>query len=302
MWKISDKANICSKLHGHNPATVGALVDKWGPCIRTALLVSRDPAHGDRRQQSRALAAARLLAAKPETTYEDGDCNLPTSKFSHILFMVPSRIVDPLGDPTDLAAVTYLVPTLHLSRILDAERQKVSVDNLLRLYDVSSMNGFPRQDDGWQVKKKMHVLMSREATVKIFSISRRSTIQTSDSLCPGTIREFVREARSGVSSFYWFPSRSNFYGIDGILVDHSNLYALQATIYDTHEPPNDGLEKIWQAIGADAGQTFTWHFVLVTDKQTLAEQYANSIEEQLSDFALGAENVHVSAWVSVLST
>jgi hypothetical protein len=94
-------------------------------------------------------------------------------------------------------------------------------------------------------------------------------------------------------TFYWFPSVVNFPGIDGILVNGNNIYALQATIADTHRRPDAGLKKAWEAIGAASAQLYKWHFVMVTDKKSLAEKYVTKLGTHVS---LGRNSLKVPVW------
>ncbi|KIL58556.1 hypothetical protein M378DRAFT_170456 [Amanita muscaria Koide BX008] len=101
-------------------------------------------------------------------------------------------------------------------------------------------------------------------------------------------------------SFYWFPSVVDWPGIDGVLVNGNDIYALQATIADTHRGPRDGLKKVWQTIGADVARLFTWHFVVVTDNKDLADKHTTDFGTRLDDVALGRRpHVKVLAWVCV---
>jgi len=50
----------------------------------------------------------------------------------------------------------------------------------------------------------------------------------------GTASALQAAARNRLSSFYWFPSFVRLPGIDSVLVRGNNIYALQATIADTH--------------------------------------------------------------------
>jgi hypothetical protein len=94
----------------------------------------------------------------------------------------------------------------------------------------------------------------------------------------------------------------NFVGLDGVLVNGDDIYNLQATIADTHTGPLEGLRKVWQTIGAAVAELFKWHFVIVTDKQTLADKYAEELGTQLRDVYLGRKRIKVSAWVCVLKS
>jgi len=106
-------------------------------------------------------------------------------------------------------------------------------------------------------------------------------------------------ACNGFPSFYWFPSGVNFPGIDGILVNGKNIYALQATIADVHRMPDAGFKKAWEAIGAASARFYNWHFVMVTDKQGLAEK---ELGTHLRGVHLGSGHLKVSVWGCVLES
>src|SRR6266508_3800744 len=98
---------------------------------------------------------------------------------------------------------------------------------------------------------------------EVFNTSAKSHMHSA-SLAPGGTASTLRAAaHNRPSPFYWFPSIVNYPGIDGVLVNGNNIFALQATIADTHDEPRDGLKKVWQTIGAAVAQNFTWHFVIV---------------------------------------
>jgi len=72
-----------------------------------------------------------------------------------------------------------------------------------------------------------------------------------------------------------FPLFVNFPGIDGVLGNGQNIYALQVIITDTHRRADARLKKAWEAIGAVSALFYSWHFVMITDKQGLTEKYVN---------------------------
>ena len=111
---------------------------------------------------------------------------------------------------------------------------------------------------------------------EIFNGDKKSNIVSAPPGLVGTASALRDAVCNGFPSFYWFPSVVNFPGIDGILVNGKNIYALQATIADTHRMPDAELKKAWEAIGAASAQLYNWHFVMVTDKQGLAEKYVKT--------------------------
>jgi hypothetical protein len=112
---------------------------------------------------------------------------------------------------------------------------------------------------------------------KIWNISAKSHISSAPLAQGGTASALRTAACNHPSSFYWFPSIVNFVGIDGVLVNGDNIYALQSTIADTHDGPLEGLRKVWKTIGAAVAELFNWHFVLVSDNKALANKYAKEL-------------------------
>ena len=147
----------------------------------------------------------------------------------------------------------------------------------------------------------MHLKMfTGKKRFNIWNIGVKSQI-SSAALAPGGTASALRTAACNrPSSFYWFLSIVNFVGVDGVLVDGDNIYALQSTISGTHGGPLEGLKKVWKTIGAVVAELFNWHFVLVCDSKVLAEKYAEKLGTELSGVYLGRKRLRVSVWVCVI--
>ena len=101
------------------------------------------------------------------------------------------------------------------------------------------------------------------------------------------------------STFYWLPSTSDFPGVDGVLADSANVFAVQATIASEHRDPWEGLRKVWQNFDRRVRDQRAWHVVFVTDSKALAQKYADQFEAGKS-FTLGRKQVKVEIWSCVL--
>ncbi len=288
-----------SRVEGWKACDAISIMRKWGPCTRTILAILAIPAQEKDFRRYAAEASIDIYNDPSKVILRDLG-QLPSGHGSTVLFICPIRSK---GDP-DYGDSKFIIPTMNLSEIFDIKSQGLSTEGRIRLYETFSMHPMTRGPGGWLHEKNMHLAMCvGSKSYKISNASSAKSRINSAALAPGgTVSALRAAACNRPSSFYWFPSVVNFLGIDSVLVNGNNIYALQATIADTYDRPLDGLRKIWQAIGAAAAQPFIWHFVIVTDNKPLADKYATELGTQLHDVALGRRRVRVSAWVCVLKS
>jgi len=246
-----------------------SLVREWGPCIRTVLTILKFPNEA-KNQERYASDAAIDIYNDPSKTRDIG--HLPSGQGSTLLFI-------------------YLI------------RRKVNLDYGDSMLAILTMHSLTRGPAGWQHEKNMHMQMLTDGKCyEIFNGDKKSNIVSAPPGLVGTASALRDAVCNGFPSFYWFPSVVKFFGIDGILVNGKNIYALRATIADTHRMPDAGLKKAWEAIGAASAQLYNWHFVMVTDKQGLAEKYVKELGTHLRGVHLGSGHLKVSVWGCVLES
>jgi hypothetical protein len=193
------------------------------------------------------------------------------------------------------------IPTMHLSEIFDSKCESLSATDRMKLFEALSTHSLTRGPAGWQHEKNMHMQMLTDGKCYgIFNGDKKSNIASAPPGLVGTASALRDAVCNGFPSFYWFPSVINFPGIDGDLVNGKNIYALQATIADTHRRADAGLKEAWEAIGAASARFYNWHFVMVTDKQGLAEKYVKELGNHLRGVHLGSGHLKVSVWGCVL--
>jgi len=283
-------------MDGQDPREAVSLVQKWGPCIRTVINILKYP--NEAKNQGRyAVDAAIDIYNEPWKARDIGQ--LPSGQGPTLLFIYPIRRKDDLDYGDSMLAI----PTMHLSEIFDSKCQSLSAHDRMKLFEALSMHALTRGPAGWQHEKNMHMQMLTDGkSYEIFNGNNKSNMASAPPGLLGTASALRDAVRNELPSFYWFPSAINFPGIDGILVNGNNIYALQATIVDTHRRPDAGLKKAWEAIGAASAQLYNWHFVMVTDKQGLAEKYVRELSTHLCSVLLGRRRVVVSVWGCVLES
>jgi len=220
---------------------------------------------------------------------------LPKGNASTLLFITPIR-----GNENLIYSHSRLIiPTPYLSSIFESQSQTLSLDAMMTLYELFSMHPTLRGPAGWLHEKNMHISMATPITYFWISNLARRSYMYSANIRLGSLAS-LQTAGSDRQSFYWLPFVANFEGVDGVLVNGNKIFALQATIAATHNGPHEGLRKIWKTIGAEAAQQFEWHFVIVTDDESLAVRYARELGAELNGFTLGHRRLKVSVWTCVL--
>ncbi|TFK82894.1 hypothetical protein K466DRAFT_529784 [Polyporus arcularius HHB13444] len=286
---------------GLNVAETNRYFSQWGPCTRTILdLLSRSfdsrLAAEDNYIQA-AQTAAEVICAHP-AAYANPVTIMAPSVGLTILFVVPYR---PLVPGTSRVARSvrsiYHIPTTYLSEIFNSVRQSLAYEKALQLFQALSLHSLTRPAAAWKFEKSVHVhLSSNSPPLSIFNRHQMSEMVPSQQLLAGTAAALAR--CSEFSSFYWLPSASNFPGVDGVLANRRNIYAVQANIADEYNSPEQGLQKVWAMFDQEVRDQRVWHVVFVADSKTLASRYVATYAKELKDFALGQDKVTV--WGCVL--
>jgi len=282
------------------PCDAVSIVRKWGPSTRTVLAILGDPDKEKDLRRYADCAAIDICNDPPRVPLRDIE-QLPSGRGSTLLFICPIRAK---ASP-DYSDSRVIIPTTHLLEIFDSRCQGLSAQSRLRLHEVFSMRPTAKGVAGWLHKKNMHLQMMAMVRnhYEIFNGCTKLHMCSATGVLVGTASALRAATCNRLSSIYWFPSFMSFPGIDSILINGNNIYALQATIADTYDKPSNGLKKVWQTIGPEVAQHFTWHFVMVTDNKPLADKYAKDFGTQLCDVTLGVHPyVRVSMWVSVLKS
>ncbi|KIL58550.1 hypothetical protein M378DRAFT_313137 [Amanita muscaria Koide BX008] len=261
-----------AKMAQCEPRDAVSIMRKWGPCTRTVLTILRRP-HEENNLRRYAIDAVIDIYNDPSRVSLRDIGQLPSGEGSTLLFVHPIRCKDKpaYGDSR------FIIPTTHLSEIFDAKCQGLSTQSRMKLQELFSMYAMTRSPAGWLHEKSMHLQMMATGSKRyeIFNDNVKYHMNSAGVVPVGTASGFRDAAHKTSPSFYWFPSVVDWPGIDGVLVNGNDIYALQASIADTHRCPHEGLEKVWQTIGVD---------------------YATDLGTRLPDVALGRRlHIKVSA-------
>ncbi len=277
-------------------------LSQWGPCTRTILDLlsrpfdSRTPL--ERQYVQEVQAAAEVICAHP-LAYAYPETLMAPSVGSAIFFVIPYRPLVP-GTSRVVCSVssTNYIPTPYLSEIFHSARQSLAKEKALQLFQGLSFHATTRSAPAWRFEKSVHVHLSSNCRpLTIFNEHQSSKMKPSRRLLAGTAAALAR--CSEFSSFYWLPSTSNFPGVDGVLANRRNVYAVQANIADEYCSPEQGLQKVWAMFDQEVRDKRVWHVVFVTDSKTLASRYAATYAKELKDFSLGKDK-EVNVWGCVL--
>ena len=287
---------------GLDTARAYDLVGTWGPCIRTVLSTLLAPA-GLRPPPETLMAiaaqnAAEAICANP-SGFKYPTVRTPNSVGSAMLFICPLR--SHYRDVTNPQFAFTYIPTSHLSDIFRGYQQKLRNGQALDLYNCLSSHALMRSDAEWLHEKRVHVhLCSTSPPLGIFGVrGMQSEMQPSPQLLCGPLSSLTR--CGAYASFYWLPSVANFVGIDGVLADSANVYAVQATIAGEHRSsPAAALRKVWDNFDWNIREKRAWHVVFVTDTEELAQEYVRECTDELEGFTLGQAKIGVQVWGCVL--
>ncbi|KAI0685535.1 hypothetical protein C8T65DRAFT_712618 [Cerioporus squamosus] len=239
---------------GLNTAEAYRFISKWGPCTRTILdLLRRSPRalpEAEAQLEYAARRAAAAICANPATFGDNLVQSAAASEGSTLLFISPYRPRDP--DTSELCC-----------------------------FDSLSSHALTRAGPAWNFERRVHgYLCSDSPPLAIFNEHDSSTMQLSQRLLAGRA---IGLARCGAyPSFYWLPLTTTYPGVDGVLADNGNVYA------------------VWDHFNCQVLDKRVWHVVFVTDSEGLAREQADKFAHELEDFTLGRAKIRVQVWGCVL--
>ncbi|THH27434.1 hypothetical protein EUX98_g6766 [Antrodiella citrinella] len=287
---------------------------KWGPCTRTIIRILSAESDKARGRVEEELSDAALVAARAVCTNPAAYTSVASRGQAHIvgspiLFAHPYRPSD--DQKHSYARAVSTVPTRFLDEIFDVATMELSNLQALELFKSLSSHSFTRQAGGRAFELRVHEALCLKnvplnirrtvrpaespvgpAKIKVDPGNTARTIQPSQKLLSGTVGALAHAADH--PSFYWVPSVANFPGIDSVLADQNNIYAIQATISDEYSSPGDGLKKVWQSFKEDVRTRRAWHLVVVSNSVgTTTKHEANFAREGIT---LGRSKVPVHVW------
>ena len=222
---------------------------------------------------------------------------------SAVLFVRPLRSRDTRGGNVDPSLAVADIPTPHLLAIFKRSLQWIESKAALRLFRaLSSPHAFTLPAADWRLEIRMHAyLCSGSLPLPLFRApDMESSMQPSQSHQSlwGSINAL---GHCGTSpSFYWFPSEGDVPGIDGVLGDGTNVYAVQVTRGCKYRSPAGGLRTVWDNFDRKVRNEYAWHVVFVSDAQELAQIYVNRFADEMANFTLGESEVGIEVWSCVL--
>ena len=223
---------------------------------------------------------------------------------SAVLFVRPLRSRSDARDgDVDPSLAVVDIPTPHLLAIFKRSLQWIESKAALRLFRaLSSPHAFTLPAADWRLEIRMHAyLCSGSLPLPLFRApDMESSMQPSQSHQSlwGSINAL---GHCGTSpSFYWFPSEGDVPGIDGVLGDGTNVYAVQVTRGCKYRSPAGGLRTVWDNLDRKVRNEYAWHVVFVSDAQELAQIYVNRFADEMANFTLGESEVGIEVWSCVL--
>lgn len=189
----------------------------------------------------------------------------------------------------------YVVPTIHLSSIMNEGMTQLTNQKALELFKLFCSNSYTRTSAGWAYEQRMHVsLCHGKNPLQIFRNGDSKAITPSSKLLPGIISALKHVM--AYPSFYWIPPQSNFPGINGVLSDSQNVFAVQATLANDHKSPWEGLKKVWQSFDRSVRTERVWHVVVFAETRESALQLVQKFSNDRKEWTLGRAKVAVEIW------
>ncbi|TFK52575.1 hypothetical protein OE88DRAFT_1734546 [Heliocybe sulcata] len=160
------------------------------------------------------------------------------------------------------------------------------------LFEMLSTHPLTRSATGWQHELNVHTrLSSGKKGLDSFGPSgAQSTLQPSNRVLMGAVSA-LQDIQAG-ESVYWIPSASNFPGIDAVLVQGGDLYAVQATISASHSSPSEGVKKVCDKMHPDVRMGFAWHVVYITYDCP----YGSLVADWPGSIKVARSHLDVTAW------
>lgn len=203
---------------------------------------------------------------------------------------------------------SYYIPTEHLRTIFEKQRAELTSADALSLFETLSTRSLTRGAAGWHYEMIVHRRLCSSVTnvLNIFGgdDQRSSTMATCNVLLHSTLNALANITVS--QKFYWLPDAANFEGIDALLATGEHLYAIQATISNTHGSPQKGLTKVWKKMTVEAREKYEWRVVFVSPDHATAQKLVEACPKLELGFKKkderrkGAEKMGVTVWGCVL--
>ncbi|RPD61808.1 hypothetical protein L226DRAFT_461543, partial [Lentinus tigrinus ALCF2SS1-7] len=277
------------------------LINKWGPCTRKIVaIMHKYPVSRyleELQYEGFARESATTICAHPAALRP---LVIPHSTGSSILFLSPYRPRDPVTGRVTASSLS--VPHIPTPAISNSQKQRIQYTNnkSLELFNSLSIHAMTRRASAWNFEKRVHVyLCNNFPPLTLFSAqASSSTLQPSQQLLvsPANVLQRCRV----YPIFYWLPSMDDFPGIDSVLADRVNVYAVQAATADERRSPADGLRKMWAKFDRVVREESAWHVVFVADSEELARECADRYAGEMEGFTLGGAEVRVKVWGCVL--
>lgn len=136
--------------HGYDPACAAVYIDKWGPCIRTAIALCSSAPSAEYSHEITVKSTVDDMwenSARLSTHTLDG-----ASERSSVVFIRPR-----LGDDKDTTQRLWArsVPTTHLRSIVESKRKHHPNETVLRLLALLNPRSYTRSAAGW-AKTHLH--------------------------------------------------------------------------------------------------------------------------------------------------
>ena len=280
------------------------LVSKWGPCTRAVINTLSVPPE-DRPAEEELLHDAAVMAAdsvctRPSAELDPIATGTSDSVGSAILFVRPFRSRNADGSGIQTSRAFTDIPTPYLLEIFKRSLHKMESSTARQLFNALSSHSLTRPGVSWHLETRTHAcLFSGHRPLTIFRApNEKSSMQPAHKLLGGTVTALER--CGACASFYWFPSATNFPGIDGVLGNDTNVYAVQVIIAGKHRSPAAGLRKVWDNFDRSVRHKYAWHVVFISDAQELAAAHVDRFTDEMKNFTFGQSTVGVQVWGCVL--
>ena len=288
---------MISALLGLDVQRMKALAANWGNIPRTLLQSFNKE---DRAIEAHYCGGSKRAVHECEVMVDEGPkANFPDDPPSDFYFLRPMKTAT---GTTDHQSSYISVPTPTIRRILaEALRGRDNVIKL-RFYHSLSQHANTRQAAGYIfeswfhsffiVKKAISCEWVRGSEDKIVQLPNQSTRRHAD-LIPTT----QDAPKSASPPYYWIPPKSNFPGIDSVLVLEKKIYAFQVTISASHKSPVTGLKSLHKMLPPKL-RNLSWRVVFVGAEEGRIKSIAEHWDGQRLFFPTDTKRLSVG-WAAV---
>ncbi|KAK7058389.1 hypothetical protein VNI00_002023 [Paramarasmius palmivorus] len=292
------------KERGLDVSSTVSLVRKWGPSTRTIIRILAE-AGIERDFETDAAEDARKICLKKLVLSDlavPGSSRKPDESVScTLVFIRPKRVLAPDGTIRSSLAVPF-IPTQYLGEVFETARTKLPNTEAFQVFCTLNSYSRTKTPNLWQRERNMHIRLMTGGPGDVLGIrsldGQEMQMMPSNRLLMGTAAGL--KAAAHYESFYWIPSVIETPGIDGVLADTDNIYALQAAIMAEHGgSPKDGIRALWRHLDTDIRESRTWHFVVVGLWNGVTE-LMRMFEDHLASFTLGDRGIQIHVWGCVL--